>query len=74
MVLGDLNVDLHGITNMRLDWIQGTIGGQDDWRAATISTLSSHGLEDGKMVPSMMENRNLDMESGKVRITGQIHL
>ena len=46
MVLGDLNVDLHGITNMRLDWIQGTIGGQDDWRAATISTLSSHGLED----------------------------
>ena len=45
MVLGDLNVDLQGITNLRLDWIQGTIGGQDDWRAATISTLSSHGLE-----------------------------
>ena len=46
MILGDINVDLQGITNPRRELLQGNYEGQDERRAATISTLSSLGLED----------------------------
>ena len=46
IILGDINVDLRGITNPRMELLQGDYEGQDERRAATISTLSSLGLED----------------------------
>ena len=46
VVLGDINVDLRRITNARLEVLQGNFDGQDDRRAATVSALSSLGLED----------------------------
>ena len=46
VVLGDLNVDVRGITNSRMELLQGNFNGQDERRAATIGALSSLGLED----------------------------
>ena len=46
LILGDINVDLHGVTNPRMDLLHGTFEGQDERRASTISTLSSLGVED----------------------------
>ena len=46
MILGDINVDLHGVTNPRMDFLHGTFEGQDECHASTISTLSSLGVED----------------------------
>ena len=46
IIFGDINVDLRGITNPRMELLQGDYEGQDERRAATISTLSSLGLED----------------------------
>ena len=46
LVLGDLNVNLQGITNLRMELLQGNFNGQDEHRAATIGALSSLGLKD----------------------------
>ena len=46
VILGDINVDLHGITNPRMDLLHGSFEGQDEHRASTISMLSSLEVED----------------------------
>ena len=46
VILGDINVDLHGITNPRMDLLHGTFEGQDERRTSTISTLPSLQVED----------------------------
>ena len=46
VILGNINVDLHGITNPRMDLLQGTFEGQDGHHTSTISTMSSLGVED----------------------------
>ena len=46
VILDDINADLHGITNPRMDLLQGTFDGQDGHHASTISMLSSLGVED----------------------------
>ena len=46
VTLGDINIDLHGMTNPRMDLLQGTFKGQDGCCASTISMMSSLGVED----------------------------
>lgn len=46
VVLGDINVDLQGFTNSRLDIQQGALQQHDDRRSSMISALSSLGLKD----------------------------
>ena len=41
VILGNINVDLHGVTNPRMDLLHRTFEGQDECHASTISTLSS---------------------------------
>ena len=49
MLLGDLNIDLCGVTNSQLDLLHGIQKAEDGQKASIISTISALGLEDRDM-------------------------